>query len=69
MATRRKRWALFPEVRQKVCTHDHTPYRGSMPCTGLLICTMCGMLFDDHAERDAARLEALVCISFNQLED
>lgn len=31
---RTKFLAACPAERDKICTHDHTPYRGPMPCTG-----------------------------------
>jgi hypothetical protein len=34
--------ALYPPVRLEVCDHVHMPYRGSVPCTGPRVCTMCG---------------------------
>jgi hypothetical protein len=42
MAEIKKRRALFPDVREEVCRHQHFFWTGSMPCTGRLICSMCG---------------------------
>lgn len=44
----KKIYAQCPEERNKECYHDHTPYRGSIPCTGPRICTMCGTLFNEQ---------------------
>jgi len=37
-----KRLALFPDVRQQECHHEHFYWHGVMPCTGRLACSMCG---------------------------
>ena len=39
--------ALDPKEREKECTHEHTPYSGSVPCTGNRRCTMCGTIVDE----------------------
>ena len=38
----KKLHALDPKVREQECEHTHTPFSGSIPCTGPRICTMCG---------------------------
>ena len=43
---RRKRNALYPDIRDQWCEHDHAPYRGKTPCTGPLKCSMCDLLLD-----------------------
>lgn len=44
--------AIYKPYRTKLCKHEHTPYRGEMPCTGPLICTMCGALFDSETKQE-----------------
>ena len=58
---RRQINALIPSERVKVCLHSHTPFRArhGMPCTGPLVCTMCGQTFAYHADRDAYRSIAI----------
>lgn len=51
MIRRRQRFARTAEQRKQWCKHEHTPYRGKIPCTGPLICTMCGLLFDPDTKR------------------
>lgn len=57
---RTKFLAACPAERDKICTHDHTPYRGPMPCTGPRVCSMCGMEFWSQEELTEARKEAKV---------
>jgi len=38
-----KRFALIPEEREKECNHAFLHFRGSMPCTGPKVCSMCGL--------------------------
>ena len=53
-----KRFALIPEEREKECTHEWMHFRGSMPCTGPKVCSMCGLTDDDIlAERVQAHQE------------
>lgn len=37
-----KKYALVPSERSKPCPHTHMPYTGTIPCTGVRRCTMCG---------------------------
>lgn len=37
-----KRLALYPEARSEVCHHMHFAWSGNVPCTGRLLCVMCG---------------------------
>lgn len=53
--TRKKTFAQFPKEREKICIHDHAPYRGQIPCTGPRRCTMCGMEFNDDKELETFR--------------
>jgi hypothetical protein len=46
---RKKVLALDPRVREEVCDHAHVRWSGRMPCTGVLICTMCGGRGDELA--------------------
>ena len=52
---KRQEMALFYEERKRICVHSHAPYRGAIPCTGPLACSMCGMLFDDRQELETAQ--------------
>lgn len=54
---------LHPELRSKTCIHAPVAYRGSIPCTGPLKCSMCGTLFENWNELAQARHEALKEIS------
>ena len=45
--------ALDPKEREKECKHEHTPYSGSVPCTGSRRCTMCGTVVEDELPEDA----------------
>ena len=55
---RKKTRALVPSEREKICTHEHAPYRGEIPNTGPKKCSMCGMLFGSDEELKEARDEA-----------
>jgi hypothetical protein len=43
-----KRFALYPDERDKICRHWHTPWNGQIPCTGSRQCTMCGTIVPDN---------------------
>lgn len=51
----RKKFALVPSERERICVHHHVHYRGEVPCTGPLVCSMCGTLFHSQEEVTAAR--------------
>lgn len=57
---RTKSRAADPAERDNICTHNQTPYRGDMPCTGPRVCIACGMEFWSQAELTEARKEAKV---------
>ncbi len=38
----KKRFALFPEEREKECTQHLASWTGKMPCTGRYMCHLCG---------------------------
>ena len=40
----KKIFALLPEERRKECKHEHAPYSGKVPNTGVRRCTMCGTI-------------------------
>lgn len=46
--TRKKRYALVPSESEKVCTKHAWSYSGAMPCTGPILCTMCGTTRKDR---------------------
>lgn len=51
---RLKKNAAFSEERTKICAHEHVRYRGAIPCTGPIICTMCGYLWETMEEAKTA---------------
>lgn len=51
----KQRFALIPAEREKECEHLHMPYRGSIPCTGPRVCTMCGLTEAQIQDEQAAR--------------
>ena len=59
---RTKKRALYPEVRERICTHEHAPYSGTIPCTGPKCCTMCGMTFNDDEHLRLCREAAIARI-------
>ena len=54
---RKKTLAMYPSERDKVCDHQHVHYRGSFPCTGPVICSMCGQLWDTMEQAKQGRKE------------
>ena len=38
-----KKFALNPAEQEKECAHEHVPFSGAIPNTGVRRCTMCGM--------------------------
>ncbi len=38
----KKIFALVPSEREKECDHRQAAYSGRIPCTGPIICAMCG---------------------------
>jgi len=46
----KKCFALFPSERDKVCLHNHVHYRGQIPETGPVICSMCGKTWNTMKE-------------------
>lgn len=54
----RKKHALVPETRLRVCPHDHVYFQGKVPCTGPRVCSMCEMTFVSDDEIKMARQAA-----------
>jgi len=48
----KKRFALYPDVREQECKHTMFSYTGRVPCTGRLACVMCG-----HTSEEIYRIE------------
>jgi len=48
----KKIFALIPSERSKECPHEHMHYRGTIPCTGPRVCSMCGMREEDIKAED-----------------
>ena len=38
----KKQFALVPDERAKECTEHQFRYTGRIPCTGQIVCSMCG---------------------------
>ena len=50
-----KRFALIPSERERECTHEWLHFRGSIPCTGPRVCSMCGLTEEQIQDEQAAR--------------
>ena len=50
-----KRFALIPAEREKECTHEWLHFRGTIPCTGPKVCSMCGLTEAQIQDEQAAR--------------
>ena len=46
----KKKWALSPSERNKICFHVPLHYTGKMPCTGPVMCSMCGTIWNTIEE-------------------
>ena len=46
----RKKYALIPAERKKPCTHTMRAYRGRVPCTGPVVCLMCGQYMGNRLD-------------------
>ncbi len=47
--------AIKLQNSHEVCTHEHAPYTGNMPCTGIRKCLYCGARFNSQEELSRAR--------------
>ena len=50
-------WNQHSELCSWPCKHSHVHYRGAIPCTGPIICSMCGTLWDTMEEAKATQKE------------
>lgn len=53
-----KRFHLIASERDKECGHDHVAWSGSIPCTGVVRCAMCGEQWRDMESAKSARSAA-----------